>query len=262
MFNFIKNNLLTIVFGISTFVLSLWLFTITTQQSKPVIYIDEFRAKIIDKDKIQNAPVIILNREDSLEIIDNVTLLRFKVCNEGRKIIRSHDVKDPITISLVDSTCKIIDKENIFARRSFINHSTEITGRNLNELVIYFDVLEKRKDFIMGQIFFSGNPETDVKVSGSILESDEIQLKFDPKNIRKEFSSFQVILYSAISTFIAFLLSLFLIMTLFTRVVLPAFGEAMLKLTTPKTKEIFKELKKPLDENLPEKETKNDIIDS
>ncbi len=226
---FINNHWLSIVSWIISIILAIVLFQLATENAKPMFYVDKVRTRVIDKLEMKNAPFIALNAKDSSEIKDDITVIRYKLCNEGRKILKKDNIKKTITIALEDSTCKIIFSKILKDKRGILRPSTEVYGNYSTKLAINFEQMEKGKDYIEGQLFFTGNPETNITVGGVILESDDVRLKEKIDNLLLHFLQRNISLSIIIYTIMIIGSTIYLTIKVYSRKIVRSAVEIALK---------------------------------
>jgi hypothetical protein len=166
--NTLRENAITIAFGLKGIACSFYFYTLSMEKREPVFYVDQNRAYVLSIEYLETSPIKVW-KSGGEEVTSDLTSLRFYFWNQGRRPISSADVLEPIRFTLGDSTSEILDFR-------ILNRSRNITGSNLSRdssdsehsIIYSFNILEQN-DGISGQILIQGEPDTKLDVSGIVV---------------------------------------------------------------------------------------------
>ena len=195
---FLKRNwfgLLGITIGIASLTLSLYVYRISGIPPSPFFLVDPIRTDVIDSDRLSETPIRILKLNGE-EIRGNVTSKRFYFWNDSRKPIKASNILEPLVVTLNNPNSEILDYAILKYSRQVVR---PVLNRNLmNEkrsLSLSFDILEFQ-DGLTGQVIYTGDPNTDIIISGTIEGVHQIKTNVEAarSQFRKEMCYWSILL--------------------------------------------------------------------
>jgi hypothetical protein len=177
-------GILGFLIGLIGIGLAVWFYLISIAEREPVYLVDPDRTTIINSKSFPNTTLKVL-KGDNTPIKEDVSSLRFYFWNNGKVPIEDNDILKPLVFSLSDPNTQILDVKILKASRDEIVQA-KLTPDDTNftkSFELTFDILEN-DDGITGQIIFSGNPNADLFLSGTVKGAKEIKRNVSISSVR------------------------------------------------------------------------------
>ncbi len=176
---YIKRNsgVIGILVGISaiiiSFFISFYFYKKSVAKPEPILITDPSRILIVNAEHFSDTTLKVF-RSDGNEVVGNITAIKFYFWNNGNKSIKASNILEPINMTLNDPNAVILDYKILKISRKIVSPKLlKNTSSPENSLSISFDILEE-DDGISGQVIYSGKPDADLVVSGTIEDTKEI----------------------------------------------------------------------------------------
>jgi len=194
-------GVVSLLFG---FVVSLYFYNKSRFEREPIFFVDSVRTEILNQDMLSEPPIRVLRTTDGSEIKSDLTSLQFYFWNDGRKPIKREDILERLYLQLSDSSSEIIHHRLLKVSRPIVDFELKTqTGFGKNFLSMDFRILEE-KDGITGQIFYLGDPSSELIINGTI-EGGFIQTEREPNEILGALYFFLTMMsMTALFTFVGF----------------------------------------------------------
>jgi hypothetical protein len=150
--------------------LTIYVYRQQTVIRDPVFAVEPSRAEIISRDRINIAPIRVTH-VDGTPIEGDIYAAQFYFWNAGKEAISHDDVLTPLTITMEDTSARLLDYRVLTATRSVVAPRLRIppidTPTVFPTLLLEFRILEK-DDGISGQLIYQGPRAVPVTIVGDI----------------------------------------------------------------------------------------------
>jgi hypothetical protein len=162
-------NTVSILIGIFGVFLAIYFNSQSTKEREPTYYVHPERVKIVDTERAQSGEIEVIFKGEPIRK-SNITAVKIYFWNSGGMHISKNDILEQLYFEFPKSV-NLIEAIVTSQTRQVVNF--KIHNINLNQtniIPVDFDILEKN-DGVSIQAIFSGPPDSEIKLKGTIVEA-------------------------------------------------------------------------------------------
>lgn len=172
--------------GLAGLVFAIYTHMQSVKERKPLFMVDPVRTTILSQERAADAPILVFNR-DGTPIESDLIALRFFLWNDGKEVIDSSHVLEPVHVRIADTSCRILEARVLSSTRENVTHSAIHRDPADPEHALFVDFrLLEYQDGIAVQVIYEGKRDARVEADGWMLGHTQVENIDTPQQMSPE----------------------------------------------------------------------------
>ena len=162
-------NLISLALAVTGIIISLYLYQVSKREKLPVFNMKSFNLLSSQVTKVEGLEFSYKGRD-----IDNLTLTKIALWNQGKEPINSDDIapQDKLKVVAIGDT-SILEHEVIFVPNPVNNFKTSVNS-DCKTISLSFDYFHFNEGIVIS-LYHTGKSSDDIKITGTIKGVNEIK---------------------------------------------------------------------------------------